>query len=176
MDADIDRVDSRLPCDLVYLTLANPLQMRGTEGAVGPGGRSVGVHAIGLDLKTLPTVRTRCRICCGRDHPRTVVGISAGIHPEAHMAGEQSPIRLCAGAHPTAHIVTPRGHHRFVHAVGDTHGAAGFSRQGYSDRLHLGVGLAAEAAAEKGDDDAHTGDRQVEQLGQLGADKIRMLA
>ncbi len=68
------------------------------------------------------------------------------------------------------------GDHRLIDAVGNAHGTASYTRQGRGDRLHLGIGLAAEAAAEIRDDYLDCPDREGEEVGKLGADEEGMLA
>ena len=80
------------------------------------------------------------------------------------------------GAHPGFHAVAPGGDHRLVDAVGDPHRATGLAGQRRGDRLHLGVRLAAETAAEIGHHDPHRGNRKRVEIGELGADQERMLA
>jgi hypothetical protein len=63
-----------------------------------------------------------------------------------------------------------------VHRVEDPHRAPGLAGDGRGQRLQLGVGLAAEAAAEERHDDPHPVERQPEQHGDLLADQERVLA
>ena len=173
---DLERVDRRPACDLVDLELADPLQVSGAEGAVGAGGGGVRVDAAGVDVDRLPAVGTGGGIARGGADAGAVVGVGAGVEPQADASREQLSVAVGGGPHPAAHAVAARGHHRFLDAVLNPHRTAGLPGERRGDRLHLRVALRAEAAAEVGDDHPHPADRQVEQVGDLGADQERVLA
>ena len=79
-------------------------------------------------------------------------------------------------AHPAAHPVAARGDHRLIDAVDDPHRPPRLACERDGERLHLRVGLRAEAAAEVWDDDPNGADLEPEQVGDLGLDEERMLA
>ena len=59
--AHLERVEPGAPRDLVDLRLADPLQVRRAEGAVGAGRREVRVDARRVDAVGRPAVRARAR-------------------------------------------------------------------------------------------------------------------
>jgi len=72
--------------------------------------------------------------------------------------------------------VPSRGDHGLVDRVEHADRAPGLAGDGRGQRLHLGVGLAAEAAAEERHDHPHRVERQPEQRGDLLPDQERVLA
>ena len=146
------------------------------EGAVGARRRRVAVDAVGLDADRIPAVGARRRVAGGRRDARAVVGIRAGVHPEAHVARPQGAVGSGRRPHPAAHAVAARGHHRLLDPVDDPHRPPGLACEGDRQGLHLGVGLGAEAAAQVPDDDADRADLEPEEVGDLGLHEERVLA
>ena len=162
--------------ELVHLELADPLQVRRAEGAVGAGRRGVRVDAGGVDAVRLPAVRAGCGVAGGGGDARSVVGVRTRVEPALDLAAEQPALGAHRRPHAAAHPVAARRHHRLGDAVLDPHRPPRLARERDGDRLHLRVRLRAEAAAEVGDDDADVGDRHLEQRGDLGAHEERVLA
>ena len=174
--ADLQPVDAQPAGHLVQLRLPDPLQVGGAEGAVGAGRSCVGVDAVSLHRHRPPAVRAGGGVAGRGGDPGSVVRVRAGVQPGLALPAEQGPVGRGRGTHPGGHAVPPGGDHRLVHRVEDPHRAAGLAGDGRGQRLHLGVGLAAEAAAEERHDDPHLVERQPEQHGDLLADQERVLA
>ena len=174
--AQLERVDPGAARDLVQLGLADPLQVRRAERAVGPRRGRVAVHAVALHVDGIEAIGPGSGVGAGRDDARAVVGVGAGVHLEAHLAREQRAVGRRARAHPRAHAVAARGDHRLLDAVDDPHRPPRLARQRDGQRLHLRVGLRSEAAAEVGDDDPHGADRHPEEVRDLGLHEERVLA
>ena len=174
--ADLQPVQRQPAGHLVQLRLPDPLQVGGAEGAVGAGRAGVGVDAVRLHLHRLPAVRAGGGVAGRGGDPGAVVRVRAGVQPGLALPAEQGPVGRGRGAHPGGHVVPPGRDHRLVHRVEDPDRAAGLARDGRGQRLHLGVGLAAEAAAEERHDDPHLVQRQPEQRGDLLPDQERVLA
>ena len=174
--ADLQPVHAQPAGHLVQLRLPDPLQVGGAERAVGAGRPGVGVDAVRPHLDRLPAVGARGGVAGrGRD-PGAVVGVRAGVQPGLCRAAEDGAVGGGRGAHPAGHVVPPGGDHRLVDPVEDPHRAPGLARDGRGQRLHLGVGLAAEAAAEERHDHLDQVQRQPEQRRDLLSDQERVLA
>ena len=171
-----ERIEPAAARELVDLQLADPLQVRRAERAVRAGGRGVRVHAGRVDAVGLEAVGPGRRVAAGRRDARPVVGVGARVEPALDLAAEQAALVRHRGAHARLHAVPARGDHRLEDLVADAHRAPRLARERDGDRLHLGVRLRAEAAAEVGDDHAHLRERHVEQGRQLGAHEERVLA
>ncbi len=174
--SDLDRVEPDPTRHLVHLELAHPLDVGCPEGAVGAGGGGVGVHAQRIDTHRLPAIWAWGRVAAGGGHAWPVVGIGAGVEGDGRVPGEQAPVAGGGRAHVDARAVSPGRDHRLRDAVDDPDRTTGLARERDRDGLHLGVGLAAEAAAQVGDHDAHPAQGQVEQRGDLGTHQERVLA
>src|SRR2546430_2426388 len=159
------------PAPVLGLTGPAPLTT-----SLGAGRARVGVAAVGFHRHRLPAVRAGGGVAGRGGNPGPVVRVRAGVQPGPALPAEQGPVGRGGGAHPGGHVVPPGGDHRLVHRVEDPHRAAGLAGDGRGQRLHLGVGLAAEAAAEERHDDPDLVDRQPEQHGDLLADQERVLA
>ena len=173
---ELERVEAGAPRDLVDLRLADPLQVACPEGPVGAGGRGAGVHAVAVHADGPPAVGPRRGVAGGGADARAVVRVRARVEVEADLAREQRAVRARAGAHPGAHAVAARREHRLRDAVLNPHRPPRVAGERRRDRLHLGVRLRAEPAAEVGHDHAHRVERHAEQVGDLGADEERVLA
>ena len=173
---DLQGVQPAAAGDLIDLQFAAPLQMAGSEGTVRTGGRGVGVNAPGVNLDRVPAIRPGSGVGAGGDDARTVVGIGAGIEPGADLAREEPAIARGGGPQPGFHAVATSGDHRLVDAVGDSHRATCLARQRRGDRLHLGVRLAAETAAEIGHYHPDRGDGKSVEIGQLRPNQKWVLA
>jgi hypothetical protein len=77
--AHVERIEAGPARDLVDLRLADPLQVRGAEGAVGAGGREIRVDAGCIDAVGGPAVRPGSGVAAGGDDTRAVVGVRAGV-------------------------------------------------------------------------------------------------
>ncbi len=174
--ADGERVEPDAAAELVDLQLADPLQVGRAERPVGARGRGVRVDARGVDPVGLEAIRPGRGVAAGRGHARPVVGVGARVEPALDLASEQAPLVRHRRAHAGLHAVPARRDHRLEDLVADAHRPSGLARERDGQRLHLGVRLRAEAAAEVRDDHAHLRERHVEQRRELGAHEERMLA
>ena len=165
----VQRVDAGAARELVHLQLADPLQVCRSEGAVGAGRGGIRVDARGVDAVRLPAVGAWRGVTGGRGDARSVVGIRTRVEPALDVATEQPALGAHPRPHAAAHPVTARRHHRLRHAVLNPHRPPRLARERDGDRLHLRIRLRAEAAAQVRDDDAHVGDRYLEQRGDLCA-------
>src|SRR3989449_939018 len=138
-------------------------------------GRRVGVAGFRVEDDVGHPVRSRGRVRAFLDDARPDVGIGAHVEIGATLGGPQPPVALEAEPHPGAGVAASDRPEGLLHREGEPDGPPDHARERPHDGLELGVGLAAEAAAEGRHDDADAAHGHAEHLGQLHAHGVWVL-
>ena len=175
LPAEIDGIVTEVAGRLVDERLEGPRELRHAEAAERAPGRRVGVDGFRVEDDVGHPVRSRGRVRAFLDDARPDVGIGAHVEIGATLGGPQPPVALEAEPHPSAGVAASDRPEGLLHREGEPDGLPDHARERPHDGLELGVGLAAEAAAEGRDDDADAAHGHAEHLGQLHAHGVRIL-
>ena len=159
----------------VDLRLAGQRHLRSAEAAERAGGRRVRVDDLAGDVEGRDAVRAAEAVGRLAPHERRVLGVGAGVERDRRPAAQDRPVAGEGGAQVDRGGVAARRQDRLLHAQRQPHGPAGPQGKRRRERLDLGVRLAAVAAADVRDDDAHLRERQAEAPGQVVADHVGVL-
>ena len=173
--AQLDGIDTQPVGGHVHVQLTGQGGLGGAEAPVRRRRGGVGVHRHPPHPQVGHPVGTEAAIDALGEHQRAVVGVGAGVEADVDVAGHDPAVGVEAGAHGDERTVGPGGVHGRLDVGGDPDRAASGPRRGRGQRLQLGVGLRAVAAADVGDLDPHRGQRQREHPGQLLAHHQRVL-
>ena len=101
----------------------------------------------------------------GAQHHRAVVGVRAAIEDRLDLVGNERPILARAGLDPDLRRMAHAHHLEILLAVeNQLHRAAALQRKRHADRLHVRLGLVAEARADARREAPHARHRQLQAL------------
>ena len=170
-----ERIDAEHPGRFVDVRFDGPDLLRVAEAAEGGRWGGVREDAPPHDPDRRDAIRPVRGVAALGDRAVGDVGVGADEVVGLDVAEQQAAIRLEAGPDADLRRATTDGLEGLLEGQDQADGPARLEGHEGDERLVLGVLLAAEAAAGVGREDAHLGQRQVEQLGDDALQPVRVL-